>query len=329
MLMKRLSKLHQSIAAQLANNFGHSVRDMAKCGDHRSRKATFVEMGIQLSEFKKDLADGDRFVKVIKQAAEDNAAEFTLPAVKFTVTVRELGHAPMPTFVLNERDEMQPTIIYLPGGAFFAQPMKEQWEYANRLAEQTGARVYVTVYPLLPQHGFKAAYQALSQLYQQIYAHTPASDITILGDSAGGNLAAGFCEYLAAKQQPRPGRLILISPWLDLDLTNPTIAKYEQADVTLSVAGLRRIADRWAEDTAHDDYRLSPINGDPTGFRKVMVIAGSREIMYRDCARFVCRLRDAEIPVQFEVGRDLFHIFPIYSIPESDAMMKKVNAFLH
>ncbi len=327
--MKRLSKLHQTIAAQLANNFGHSVRDLTKCGDHRSRKATFVEMGIQLSEFKKNLDDPERFAKVIKQAETDNAEEFALPAVKFTVRVREMGQAPMPTFVLNERDEMQPTIIYLPGGAFFAQPMKEQWEYANRLAEKTESRVYVAVYPMLPQHNFKAAYQAISQLYQHVYAHTPASDITILGDSAGGNLAAGFCEYLAVKQQPQPGRLILISPWLDLDLKNPTIAKYADADVTLSVAGLRRVADLWADNTDHEDYRLSPINGDLSAFRKVMVIAGTREIMYPDCAQFVRQLRKAQIPVEFEVGRDMFHIFPIYPIPESDAMMDKVNEFLH
>lgn len=326
--MKRLSKLHQTIAAQLANNFGHSMRDMAKCGDHRSRKATFVEMGIQLSEFKKNLADPERFAKVMKQAEQDNAAEFTLPAVKFTVAVREMSQAPMPTYVLNEQDHMQSTVIYLPGGAFFAQPMKEQWEYANQLAEQTGARVYVAVYPMLPQHNFKAAYQALSQLYQRIYAHTPASDITILGDSAGGNLATGFCEYLAAKQQPQPGKLILISPWLDLDLTNPTIAKYEAGDVTLSVVGLRRVAKLWAGETDHADYRLSPINGDLSSFRQVMVIAGTREIMYPDCARFVRELRKNKIPVQFEVGRDLFHIYPIYPIPESSAIMEKVKQFL-
>lgn len=327
--MKTARQLHRLLAAQIANNFGKSVRDLARCGQHRSRKATFVEMGIQLSEFKNNMDDPDRFAKMVQDAQVANTEPFELPAVKFTVPVRRLSRAPMPTFVLNEQETMQPAIIYLPGGAFLEAPMKEQWEYANRLAETTGARVFVAVYPSLPQHSFKAAYQAVHQLYQQIYAHTPATDITILGDSAGGNLAAGFCEYLAVHDEPQPGHLVLISPWLDLDLTNPTISQYEEHDVTLSIKGLRRIARLWAGETDHADYRLSPLNGPIDGLRKVMVVAGTREVMYPDCASFVRKLREANVPVEFEVGRNLFHIYPIYSLPESDQVMAKVKSFLH
>lgn len=327
--MNKAGQLHRLIAAQIANNLGRSVRDLTKCGHHRSRKATFVEMGIQLSGFKNQLSDPERLIEWVQQAGVQHDQPFELPAVKFTVAVRRLSQAPMPTFVLNEQKTMQPTIIYLPGGAFVDTPMKEQWEYANRLAEATNARVYVAVYPLLPQHSFKAAYQALYQLYKQVYAHTPATDITLLGDSAGGGLAAGFCEYLAAHNEPQPGHLILISPWLDLDLTNPLIAQYEEHDVTLSSTGLRRIGRLWADEVDHTDYRLSPLNGNVAGLRKVLVIAGTREIMYPDSARFVRKLREANVAVEFEVGRDLFHIYPIYSLPEAVQVMKKVQAFLH
>ena len=157
----------------------------------------------------------------------------------------------------------------------------------------------------------------------------PVSNITLLGDSAGGGLAAGFCEYCAATDLPQPGHLVLISPWLDLDLNNPTITKYEAHDVTLSVKGLQRVAKLWAASEKHDDYRLSPINGDVSQLRDVLVCVGTREIMYPDSALFVQKLRDAGVTVKFVVGRDLPHIFPIYRMPEADQVMTEITKLVN
>ncbi|MBU3830381.1 MAG: alpha/beta hydrolase [Candidatus Limosilactobacillus merdavium] len=327
--MKKLPRFQRNVASEIANNVGQSVRDLVRCGHHRSQRATFVELQIQVSGFKRRMADEQKFNEMLEEARKTNSEDFVMPAVPFSVNLRKLPNAPVRTYVLNEQPNQQKAIIYLPGGAYIEQPVKEQWLYADRLAQETGARVYVVLYPQLPQHSFKAAYQSLKQLYQQIYDQIPVSDITILGDSAGGGLAAGFCEYCAGHDLPQPGHLVLISPWLDLDLTNPTIAKYEPHDVTLSIKGLRRVANLWAGDTDHADYRLSPINGDITQLRDVLVCVGTREIMYPDSASFVQKLRDAKIPVKFVVGRDLPHIFAVYNMPESDKVMAEVKKIVN
>ncbi|MBD7894496.1 alpha/beta hydrolase [Limosilactobacillus sp. Sa3CUN2] len=323
--MKKLPKFEPQVASELANNFGQSVRDLVSCGHHRSQRATFVELQIQVSGFKRRMADEKKFQQILADARQESEEDFVIPAVPFTVSLRKLPKAPVRTYVLNEQAEPQKAIIYLPGGAYVEPPVKEQWAFANRLAQETGARVYIVLYSQLPDHTFETAYQELTQLYQQIYDRVPVSDITILGDSAGGGLATGFCEYCAGNDLPQPGHLVLLSPWLDLDLTNPTIAKYEPHDVTLSVKGLRRVADLWAGNTEHDDYRLSPLNGDIGQLRDVFVCVGTREIMYPDSARFVQKLREAQIPVKFVAGRDLPHIFPVYKMPESDQVMAEIK----
>ncbi|MFQ9706904.1 MAG: alpha/beta hydrolase fold domain-containing protein [Limosilactobacillus pontis] len=322
--MEKLKRFRGGLAGRLVNNLSNSFRDLHRCGEHRSNKATFIEMGIQLSGFKHALAEPAAYDELIRTARQTNAQRYELPQVTFDVKLRQLKHYRIPVYVLNERGINQRVIVYLAGGAYIQPADKTHWQYLNRLAQATGARIYVPIYSLAPQHNFRAAYQEVAQLYGNLYQQAPASDITLMGDSAGAGLALGFSEYLGQRGLPQPGHLILISPWLDLDLANPVIGRYEHDDVTLACYGLRRIADLWAGDTNHRDYRLSPLDGNLDQLRDVHVYAGTREIMYPDAARLVERLKNSRIPVNFTVGRGMFHIYPLYPVPEADVVMKQV-----
>lgn len=322
--MDKLKRFHSGVAAKLINNLETSFRELHRCGDHRSNKATFTEMGIQLSGFKHSLADPEAFQELLTTAQKNNSAHYNLPQVAFSVKVRQLKHTEIPTFVLNEQGMNQRAIVYLAGGAYLLPPDKTYWQYLNQLAEQTDARIYVPIYSLAPQHSFRSAYQEIAQLYGQLYDQQPASEITLMGDSAGAGLALGFSEYLGQRGLPQPGHLILISPWLDLDLTNPVIAQYEKKDVTLAVDGLRKIGDIWAGNTPHRDYRLSPLYGDLDQLRDVYIIVGTHDIMYPDSTELVQKLKTARIPVKLTVGRGMFHIYPLYPVPESERVMKQV-----
>ncbi|PMB82623.1 alpha/beta hydrolase [Limosilactobacillus pontis] len=322
--MEKLKRFRGGLAGRLVNNLSNSFRDLHRCGEHRSNKATFIEMGIQLSGFKHALAEPAAYDELIRTARQTNAQRYELPQVTFDVKLRQLKHYRIPVYVLNERGINQRVIVYLAGGAYIQPADKTHWQYLNRLAQATGARIYVPIYSLAPQHNFRAAYQEVAQLYGNLYQQAPASDITLMGDSAGAGLALGFSEYLGQRGLPQPGHLILISPWLDLDLANPVIGRYEHDDVTLACYGLRRIADLWAGDTNHRDYRLSPLDGNLDQLCDVHVYAGTREIMYPDAARLVERLKNSRIPVNFTVGRGMFHIYPLYPVPEADVVMKQV-----
>lgn len=322
--MEKLKRFRGGLAGRLVNNLSNSFRDLHRCGEHRSNKATFIEMGIQLSGFKHAFAEPAAYDELIRTARQTNAQRYDLPQVTFDVKLRQLKHYRIPVYVLNERGINQRVIVYLAGGAYIQPADKTHWQYLNRLAQATGARIYVPIYSLAPQHNFRAAYQEVAQLYGNLYQQAPASDITLMGDSAGAGLALGFSEYLGQRGLPQPGHLILISPWLDLDLANPVIGRYEHDDVTLACYGLRRIADLWAGDTNHRDYRLSPLGGNLDQLRDVHVYAGTREIMYPDAARLVERLKNSRIPVNFTVGRGMFHIYPLYPVPEADVVMKQV-----
>lgn len=323
--MEKIKKFNTQMASCVADNLESSLRDLRRCGAHRSSKATLVEMGIQLSGFKNDLAETNKFAAMINNARIENQASYHLPAIKLTVDLQREERHGLTTYLLNDQHkDQQPVIIYLTGGAFVQRPDKTHWQYLNRLAELSGAKIYVPIYSLVPQATYQQAYQEIIAVYREAYNQVPASQITLMGDSAGGGLAAGICEWLAENGLPQPGHLILFSPWLDLDLNNPVIGKYEVDDVTLAVDGLRKIGTMWAGKTSHRNYQLSPLYGEFKQLRDVAIYVGTKEIMYPDAALFAQKLLKADVPVTFSVGRGLFHIYPLYQLPEARTVMEQV-----
>lgn len=324
--MDKKGKKAKSWVANLTANIGADLRDRGRCGDHVSSRATVASVGIQLSGFKRALADPAKLDALIAQCREENAKSYEFPrGLEFDVAVDKQVVDGCEVVTLNsDGSDDQPRIVYLIGGAYLIRADKSHWQFLNRLAKQSHSRVVVPLYPLLPQQHFEDAYQFMTQLYTDAYNQVPVSDITLMGDSAGAGFATGFCEYLGQRGLPQPGNLILISPWLDATLSNKLVDHYGDKDVTLDPAGLRRLGKLWAGDTDPHDYRISPLNGDVSHLRKVTVFTGTHELMYPDVNDFVRKLRENHVPVDYHIGRGLFHIYPLYDIPESEKVMSMI-----
>ena len=163
--MERIKRFRSGLASRLVNNLSNSFRELHRCGDHRSNKATFIEMGIQLSGFKRALSEPAAYDELIQTARQTNGQPYELPQVTFNVKLRQLKHYRIPIYELNERGLNQRVIVYLAGGAYIQPADKIHWQYLNHLAQATGARVYVPIYSLAPEHNFRTAYQEIAQLY--------------------------------------------------------------------------------------------------------------------------------------------------------------------
>lgn len=323
--MKLTYQWNRQIAKEVFANIKESIRGQVDCGHSRSQKASLVEMSIQLSGFKRMLADPDRLKKALHQAANEARHPFVLP--KDVTNFKRFNMSGVPVVVLNADTASDKIILFLCGGAYFLQPTKDHWHFLAKLARTTRAKIVVPQHALAPEHTFLDAYQQVATVYTNLYQDCPASDITVMGDSAGGGLAAGFSEWLGQHRLPQPRNLVLISPWLDLSLRNPLISKYAKQDVMLDVRGLRSVGKLWAGETPLDDYRLSPLNGDVSQLRNVLIFVGTREIMLPDIMKFVEKLRAARVNVDYEIGRELYHEYPITPIPEANRAMAQIKHF--
>ena len=218
-------------------------------------------------------------------------------------------------------------VLYLHGGSYTSPITGWHWRFIARLAS-AGHRVEVPLYGLAPRHNHRDAVPLLAAVYQELLRQHAAADITLMGDSAGGGLALAFAEQLPALSLPQPGRLVLLSPWVDLAMQNPDLAGVEARDPWLSRTGLRVSAEAWADGDPLDDPRVSPLNGNLAGLPPTDLFAGTRDLPYPDIRRLEVAMRTAGCRVSLHVAEGGVHVYPLLPVPEGRAARKQILAAL-
>lgn len=112
-----------------------------------------------------------------------------------------------------------PVLLFFHGGGWVTESVETYNRVCARMAQDTGHIVVSVEYRLAPEHKFpiplEDCYAAAKALYTNgLLLHTEPEKITIMGDSAGGNLAAAVCLLARERKEFTPRRQILIYPAL-------------------------------------------------------------------------------------------------------------------
>ena len=286
---------------------------------HRSNISTASEIYLRATGGdKKLLKDMVLLDNTILESAETNDRRYTMPSsLTLKVAVHEEMLEGRQIFCLNRRPINDRAVIYIHGGCFINQPTVEHWKFLDTIAQRTRAEVIMPLYPLTPVHGALEALDFIEKVYRRTIEKYGSGNVTIMGDSCGGGIAASFAEYLAQIGLEQPAHLILISPLVDITMRNPDIIAYEPTDPMLGAQGLQKLGLTWAKDLDANDYRVSPVNGDVRGLRNVMVFAGTREILFPDAKLFYDRVNATGVHAELYIGRGLNHNYPLYPLPEA------------
>jgi acetyl esterase/lipase len=84
------------------------------------------------------------------------------------------------------------------------------------------------------------------KLYKQMMQTNEAENMILMGDSAGGGFALALAQRLRDEHLPQPGKIILLSPWLDITLTNECIKSIDRIDPFLGIEGLLEAGKQYA-----------------------------------------------------------------------------------
>ncbi len=290
---------------------------------HRSVMATAAELLFRIQGTKKTFSNPQRTAEYIEERAE--AEEYVLDASRLKSDVSEERLDGSRVYTLTGSEAPEYLVIYLHGGAYINDASVYHLKLCDRLAQELNAEVVLPIYPLTPKHTWDETYELITDLYRNIVGNTELP-VVIMGDSAGGGLAAAFCEYLSTIDLPQPDRLILFSPWLDISMANPDAADYESVDPMLSAYGLVEMGKCWAGDLPLTDYRLSPIYGDVSVLQNVTLFVGTREIFYPDVTAFYRMLQEQGVESELYIGEGMNHVYPVYPIPEADTAFDRVAA---
>ena len=245
------------------------------------------------------------------------ARTVTFPAWgRFFYDLERSEDSGMPVYHVRQRTPSNTVIVHLHGGGYIATAVSAHAWLLDHLARRTGADVVMPLYPLTPHHTWQEAHRLVLDLYRRTVAENPGKRIILMGDSAGGGLAAVIALSLAEAGDTQPDELVLISPWVDITNTNPDIADYVDADPLMVPEPLAEIGRSWAGDTPLTDWHLSPIYGDLSGLKKVTTFVGTREIFLPDNALFHAKLLEAGVDSTLHVGENLNHAYPMFPTPE-------------
>jgi len=197
-------------------------------------------------------------------------------------------------------------VVALHGGAFIFPPSIFHWFDYTLMAHQSGATIEVPIYPLLQQGGTAGTVvpETAGFISMEIAQHG-APNVSVYGDSAGGNLALADVEYMVANNETVPASMVLLSPWLDVSLTNPNIAFVH--DPLLPVAPGQQIGEEWAGNLSENDYLVSPLYGSLKGIPPTYVYSGSLDSLAPDVVVLDQQAATQGAPISFVLRTGDFH----------------------
>ncbi|KAI0477836.1 alpha/beta-hydrolase [Xylariaceae sp. FL0804] len=115
-------------------------------------------------------------------------------------------------------------MLYVHGGAYYFGSVDEHRYQMQRHARKLQARVFAPKYRLSPQFPFPCGlYDCLAAYLYLLTTYDP-STIVLAGDSAGGGMVLSMLVILRDRGVPLPAGAILISPWVDLTHSFPSVA---------------------------------------------------------------------------------------------------------
>lgn len=229
--------------------------------------------------------------------------------------------------IFNIGENNKRVILYLHGGAYNCQPSIFHYRFADFLYQKTGIKVIFPIYPKAPKYNYKDCYEMLDYIYNNIIDEG-YDEIIFMGDSAGGGLALSYYQYLKKNHLRTANRLVLISPWLDLSMTNPQIINYEDRDPMISREGLKYMGKIWADNEDLKQYMLSPIYGDLTYLPKTLIFTGTDEILYPDIKLLMKKLKNNK-KVTYYKYQKMNHVFVLFPIPEGKIARNQIVDFLN
>lgn len=219
-------------------------------------------------------------------------------------------------------------ILYLHGGGWVFGTLDAFDPVCRELAAATGAEVVSADYRLAPEHPFPGpvedAYAALQAVAE------PGVPLAVMGDSAGGNLAAALALKARAEGGPAIALQALIYPITDHDFARASYAAYGDGGYLLSRQDMEWYWAHYAPDAARRaDPLASPLRAsDLSGLPPAIVIAAGCDPLCDEGVAYARALEAAGVPTDLEIHPDMTHGFftMVGLLGPADAAVRAVGA---
>jgi acetyl esterase len=162
-----------------------------------------------------------------------------------------------------------PVIVYYHGGGWAVGDLDTHDGSCRMLARHSGCVVVSVAYRLAPEHPFPAPLDDAVAAFGYVHSHPQEfaaipGAVAVMGDSAGGNLAAAVC-VVTRETGPTPIAQSLVYPATDLRMGMPSIETFAEGFL-LGKADMLWYREQYLSEPSQVlDPRVSPLLADSPG----------------------------------------------------------------
>ncbi|MEV0969864.1 alpha/beta hydrolase [Microtetraspora glauca] len=241
--------------------------------------------------------------------AEQRGRAAALPEVRDHVVdgVRVRVYRPEPG------DRPLPVVVYFHGGGWVFGSVDRNDALGRDLAFRCGAVVVSVDYRLAPEHPFPAAADDAFSVVRDVFARPEhytgdAGRVAVIGDSAGGNLAA-VAAWRARDAGLALAHQVLLYPITDVAMDTPSYRSYASG-FGLDAVEMAWFVEQYARGADPLDPRLSPLRlADKSGLAPATVITAECDPLRDEGAAYARELSGAGVSVEYRCYDGLLHGF--------------------
>lgn len=210
--------------------------------------------------------------------------------------------------------EKLPIIVYYHGGGWVFGNLASADAGCQLLADKAQAIIVSVDYRLAPEYPFPIplhdAYDGLLWAYENAatFGGDP-TNITVIGDSAGGNLATVVTYLTTQLNGPKISAQALIYPVTNLDFTTSSYDVFGQR-FGLDKIGMQWFAKHYTTVENYANPLISPLRIENARvFPKTIILAAEADVLFDEGLAYAQKLSDAGVIVEHIVMPGLIHSY--------------------
>lgn len=207
-----------------------------------------------------------------------------------------------------------PVIVYYHGGGWVIADLNTYDASAKAMSEQTGAIVVSVAYRQGPEFKFPTAHNDSYAAYQWVLKNAASikgisSKIALVGESAGGNLAAAVSMMARDNHVAIPVYQVLVYPIAGNDLNTDSYKKNENAK-PLNKGLMQWFFDNYLPNpAAGNDPKISLVKANLKGMPATTIITAEYDVLQSEGSMLADELKKAGVTVNYKNYNGVTHEF--------------------
>lgn len=254
----------------------------------------------------------------------------------------EFDNREIPVRIFSIDEKKRPILLFFHGGGWVTGNIDSYNNVCANLSSTTGCNVVSVDYRLAPEHPFPCGLEDCYYVAKEIFTHSEEffdigpEQITLIGDSAGGNLAAAISIMARDKGEFMPTKQILIYPAVNNDFTENSpfdSIRENGTDYLLTIKRLCDYMDMYGKTEAdrNNPYFAPLLAEDLSNQPKTMIITAEFDPLRDEGEAYGKKLKEFGNEVVIYRVSDVLHGF--FSLPHKYKPVRKccrwIRKFVH